>query len=74
MKKHWTAMLISEAIGAKVFDEKAETTMEISARTGLSRVTVTHLIKEKCDAGIWERVWKQASPRPVPAYRIKRKK
>lgn len=55
-----------------VFDESAETAIEIAKQCGMSRRAAHRIIFENVEAGIWERVWKRGRIRPVPAYRIKR--
>lgn len=65
-------MLASELVGPKrIFDESAETTREIEAKTGLGQSAILRRISKQIKAGIIEQVWKRGERGPVPAYRAK---
>ena len=66
-------MLASELVGGgRIFDDSAETTEEISTKTGFSISSVNKHVAAKTKAGLLERVWKRVGCKPVPAYRVKR--
>jgi len=68
----FAAVLVSELFERKVFDELAETSIEIAAKTGKSPRTVDRMIAGMLAAGTVEKVWKRGTHRPVPAYRVKK--
>ena len=58
--------------GGRVFDESAETCLELAERLGISGCTALRRIRKLLKDGKLERVWKKGLTGPVPAYRVKK--
>jgi hypothetical protein len=65
------ALLVSELFERKTIDETAESSAEISAKTGRSLASTGRDIQAMLKAGKIEQVWKRGSKGLIPAYRIK---
>ena len=63
-------LLASELMPKRIFDENAQSILEITRATGMARTTVNDYVRKLMQQGKMERVWKRGSHHPVPAYRI----
>lgn len=55
----------------KIYDENAETIIEISGKIGLGRWASSQKVSAAVKAGKLEKVWKRVGNRTLPAYRVK---
>jgi DNA-binding transcriptional regulator GbsR (MarR family) len=62
--------MASELMPKRIFDENAQSILEITRATGMARTTVNDYVRKLMQQGKMERVWKRGSRHPVPAYRI----
>jgi hypothetical protein len=63
-------LLASELMPKRIFDENAQSILEITRATGMARTTVNDYVCKLIQQGKMERVWKRGSHHPIPAYRI----